>query len=160
MARPTSDSSFLGTPGSVNVLWRLGALSPGTAGQGLTVGQSRTQGAVPLLGCPKVEVEVGSPPAGLDQRCPWPGRHSMLVLSSLLLVWGVMPWQGWGRGRTISPGICASSDWCLQAGQALASAQACGFVPCRTLTPHPVPAGPGRGVLGWQGQAQAGHKDK
>lgn len=87
--------------------------------------------------------------------------QAMLVLSSSLLVWGVMPWQWWGRGKTsISPAMSASSEWCLQAGQALTRAQAWGFVPQRTLAPHPVPAGPGRGVLGWQGQAQAGHKDK
>lgn len=77
--------------------------------------------------------------------------QAMLVLSSLLLVGRLMPLLWWGTGKTtISLGICASSDWCLQAGQALTSAQAWGFVPHRTLTPHLVPAGPGRGGLGWQ----------
>lgn len=37
--------------------------------------------------------------------------EATLVLSSLLLVWGVMPLQWWGRGKTtISPGTCDSSD--------------------------------------------------
>ena len=95
-------------------------------------------------GSPMAEAKVGSPPTGLDQ-------------------WGPqLPSRAWGRGKNVSPQkYVAPPGWCLraeQAGQALSSAQAWGFAACRTLTLCPVPAG--LTVLGWWGQAQAGHKDK
>lgn len=79
------------------------------------------------------------------------GGSPMFVLSSAAGL-GSDASQWWGRGKPPSPQEYVCSDWCLQAGQALTSAQVWGFVPHRTLTPYPVPAGPAREC--WDGKVR------